>query len=59
MLSLQGGRVPHASLSMQRQWYLVSVGSAWATARPLLITGQLDETGVITEEVPKGHVEGN
>ena len=59
MLSLQDSKVPHATLSMQRWWYLVSVGSVWATTCPISITGQLDKIGMITEEVPEGHMEGN
>lgn len=59
MLSLQGSKVPRATVCMQRWWCLVSVGSVWATACPILLKGQLDKTVMITKEVPQEHMEGN
>ena len=42
-------------------WFCVilSVGSAWATTCPVLTTGQLDTTGMVTEVVPPDHREGS
>lgn len=57
MLSLQGSKVPQATLGIQRRWCLVSVGSVWATTCHILITGKLDETGMAITEDPQDHME--
>lgn len=44
VLRLQGRRAPHVTLSTQRRWHLVSVGSVWDSASSTLITDQLDKT---------------